>query len=356
MSGSVWSERDTKPLAIEEALRGLLRAGHEDGSAHTPARVLNLIAVVDREWRGEVMNRLEQMGRYHASRTIVCSVGPDQRELDATVSISCPSDQPGGEGGTCKEWVEVAVGPSHLPYLDSVAGPILVSELPTVLWSPHGHPEAVSSLIKLADAILLDTVDTPSITAAVSRAKELAADAYVVDLAWLRGMAWRRRIAALFDPPEWRRMPWQISKLTIRHPPESGMVAMLLVGWLATMLEWKPRPLLFHEGTLYGKLRGKRQHIEVRLERSGQSGPPGVNAVMIETASESALSLERAPGGFAASRRAPGGEEWNWTILGAPPHEVQVLGEGVRQAIIRDPTYEEAVWFGRELLASWEAP
>ncbi len=221
---------------------------------------------------------------------------------------------------------------------------------------PPLPPEAVSSLIKVADAILVDTIDEPSVTAAVSRANELAADAYVVDLSWLRGTAWRERIAAMFDPPQWRRMPWQISKLTIRHPPESGMVAMLLVGWLASHLQWSARPLLFHEGTLYGKLRGRRQHVEVRLERAGEQGPPGVNAISIETASESEISIEREPGGFRASRRPPEGETHTWTILGAPPEEVRILGEGIRQALIRDPTYESAVAFGRELLASWEAP
>ena len=39
-----------------------------------PARVLNLVVIADREWRGEIQNRLENVGRYHASRTILCAV------------------------------------------------------------------------------------------------------------------------------------------------------------------------------------------------------------------------------------------------------------------------------------------
>jgi len=46
----------------------------EGGGVYAPARVLNLIVIVDREWRGEIANRLEQVGRYSASRTIMCVV------------------------------------------------------------------------------------------------------------------------------------------------------------------------------------------------------------------------------------------------------------------------------------------
>ena len=66
MSEDVWAEQDTTPDAIEAALRELLRERHAANHALAPARVLNLIVVVDREWKGEIANRLERVGRYHA--------------------------------------------------------------------------------------------------------------------------------------------------------------------------------------------------------------------------------------------------------------------------------------------------
>ena len=42
-----------------------------------PARVLNMIAFVEREWSGEIANRLRGVGRYHASRLVVLSYEPD---------------------------------------------------------------------------------------------------------------------------------------------------------------------------------------------------------------------------------------------------------------------------------------
>src|SRR5680860_334401 len=83
MSGSVWAAQDTTPAQIETGLRDLLRERHARSEAYVPARVLNLVVVADREWRGEIQNRLDQVGRYHASRTILCCVEPGQDTIDA---------------------------------------------------------------------------------------------------------------------------------------------------------------------------------------------------------------------------------------------------------------------------------
>ena len=44
---AVWSERDTTPSRIEEAMRELLRERHAADAGSVPARVLNLVVVVD---------------------------------------------------------------------------------------------------------------------------------------------------------------------------------------------------------------------------------------------------------------------------------------------------------------------
>ena len=69
----------------------------------------------------------------------------------------------------------------------------------------------------------------------------------------------------------------------------------------------------------------------------------------IETASGEAVSLDRAPGGLRAVRRARDGPSRRWTVLGASRGEGGILGEGVRQALLRDPTYRPALGCAREL-------
>src|ERR687892_136625 len=88
MAGGVWGERDTTPGAIEDALRQLIIEQCARHDAYAPARVLNLVVVVDREWRGEIMNRLARVGRYPPSRTMLCAVEEGRTTIDATVAIT----------------------------------------------------------------------------------------------------------------------------------------------------------------------------------------------------------------------------------------------------------------------------
>jgi len=87
VTDEVWSAQDTSPAEIEAALRELLVHHHAEVAHDAPARVLNLIAIVDREWRGEVENRLEKVGRYHASRTVLCAVESKRTTIDARVRL-----------------------------------------------------------------------------------------------------------------------------------------------------------------------------------------------------------------------------------------------------------------------------
>ena len=53
------------------AARDAQGAPRRERSPSSPARALNMVCVVDKAWSGEVANRLRNVGRYHASRTIV---------------------------------------------------------------------------------------------------------------------------------------------------------------------------------------------------------------------------------------------------------------------------------------------
>ena len=76
----------------------------------------------------------------------------------------------------------------------------MVTDIATVTWSPHGHPEAVDALLHLSQVMLVDSVNEFDARSAVHRARELAGDAYVVDLAWLRSTPWRERVAPRARP------------------------------------------------------------------------------------------------------------------------------------------------------------
>src|SRR4051795_8335665 len=114
----VWSEQDTTPSAIEGALRNLLVKAHTEEHGYIPGRVLNLIVVVDRQFKGEISNRLERVGRYHPSRTVLVAVEPRRTTLDAWAQGTA---QPGdGDIAVGTEEIEIGVGAAHLPTLDTI--------------------------------------------------------------------------------------------------------------------------------------------------------------------------------------------------------------------------------------------
>src|SRR4029078_10827451 len=91
-----------------------------------------------------------------------------------------------GHIAVARERVELEIGPRHLSKLDTIVDPLLVSDLATMVWAPHGHTDALNSLRRLAPIVLVDSQDEPDVTGALERAAELSGYAYVVDLAWLR--------------------------------------------------------------------------------------------------------------------------------------------------------------------------
>jgi glucose-6-phosphate dehydrogenase assembly protein OpcA len=349
-AGAVWSAEGVAPADIEEALRHLLQEQHARDGAHAPARVLNLVVVVDREWRGEIMNRLEQVGRYHASRTILCTVDSGRDTIDASVMMTVAADAKSEELTMTRERVVLELGKKHLPKLDTIVDPLVVTDLPTVVWSPHGHPDAVDALLRLAQVVLIDSVNESDPMSALRRAKELAQGAYVVDLAWLRTTPWRERVASTFDPPRWRPDLQRIDAATIRHSPDSAVAGVLFFGWLASRLGWGAGTLMPANGGVRGRAQGHREDVELTLQPNPEQSVPGLAGVEIHTSSGMSISLDRGQGGLAARRRDHKGNEQTWTVLGASRGEGGILGEGIRQALLRDPAYRQALDCGEALL------
>jgi glucose-6-phosphate dehydrogenase assembly protein OpcA len=348
---TVWSARDTNPGDIDAALRAALSQIHHENTGYVPARVLNLVCIVDKAYAGEVANRLRRVGRYHPSRTIVCSVEPGRTKLDAVATIAAPSEVRHGDIGLLRETVVVEVGEHHLAHLDRIVDPLVVTDLLTCVWSPHGHDDAVDSLLDLSQIVLTDSVDDPDPADAIHRARHLSEKVYVVDLAWLRSTPWRERIAATFDPDTVRPELNTISSVTIRHQADSAASALLLVGWLASRLGWRCTPLMVRRGgVIEGSVHARRQDVRVRLEPDPSMQVRGLAGLTLSTASGRTYSLNRGPGGMRAHFENRRGEQRDWTIMGASRGEAGILGEGIRQALLRDQTYAPALAAAAQLL------
>jgi glucose-6-phosphate dehydrogenase assembly protein OpcA len=338
----IWREDDTTPGAVEAALRRMYADRHKEERAYVPARVMNMVVIVEREFRGEIENRLERVGRFHPSRLILVLVEPGRRRLAATVRIGTEDAPRSGAISVGRERVELLVGEQHVEKLDTIVDPLVISDLTTMVWSPHRHTHAVDVLRRLAQIVLIDSQDAPDVETALTRADDLSKDTYVVDLAWLRSTPWRERIAASFDSARRRPDLGRISAVMVRHREDSLASGLLFCGWLSSRLGWQPGALAQARGLWSGTAHTRRQDIKLTLEPVDMNAP-GLAGVTIELASGAAMALDRAPGGLRAMRRERDGSERSWTVMGASRGEAGILGEGVRQALLRDPTYRPAL-------------
>jgi glucose-6-phosphate dehydrogenase assembly protein OpcA len=346
----VWSEQDTTPSAIEEALRRLLIEAYENEHGYVPARVLNLVVIVDRAFKGEISNRLERVGRYHPSRTILCAVEPRRTTLDARAQVSVEQSDSGITIGT--EQIELEVGPRHLGAIDAIVDPLLVPDLTAVVWAPHGHDEAVDALRRLVQVVLIDSTQHLAVTTAIKRAADIAKDAYVVDLAWLRSTPWRERIAATFDPPAWRPALREITAVSVTTRADSIVAGVLLLSWLSCRLGWRPGELIRQGDVYMGTAKARRHEVKIALHAAPNLEVPGLSGVMLETASGSKMVLDRGPGGLHARRITRDGRETKWVVIGASRGESGILGEGIRQALLRDPTYRPSLDCARTFIGA----
>ena len=344
---TVWSAQDTTPSAIEAALRRLLAERHQQAGSVAPARVLNLVVVCDRDYRGEIENRLVRVGRYHPSRTIVCAVTRGRRTLDAWATMATEQD---GLLSIARERVELELGEQHLAGLATIVAPLVIPDLATLVWAPHGHHAAEDSLRRMAQIVLVDTL-SDDVGPSLDRVGGLLLDdLYVVDLSWLRSTPWRERVAAAFDPPAFRPELRRITSVTIRHREDSVAPAALFAGWLASRLRWKPGHFLRRGDELTGKATARHGDVRIRLRPVEQVNAPGLSGVTIESASGASVSLDRSRGGLREVRRARDGTEREFTVMGASRGEGGILGEGVRQALLRDRTYRPALAAAREMV------
>ena len=247
---SYWSAQDTTPAAIEAALRELVTERHRENEGYVAARALNMVTIVDAEYSGEIANRLRRVGRNHASRTVVCSVQRGRTTIDARATVASEADPRPGEFSLMRETIVVTVGEKHLPYLARIVDPLVVTDLSTVVWSPHGHREAIDALVTptagarpIAQSVLLDSAHESEEHEKMDRVCALAEVVDVVDLAWLRLTPWRERLAAHFDPADRRPELRTLSKISVRHRRDSLISGLLLVGWLCERLGWRTEQL-----------------------------------------------------------------------------------------------------------------
>src|SRR5205823_4082492 len=122
----------------------------------------------DDEVKGEIANRLERVGRYHPSRTILCAVERGRTTIDAVAQVTARETEIGF--GVATEQIEIDIGPQHLAALDAIVDPLIISDLTSVAWAPHGHEQGIDALRRLIQVVLIDSAQELHARNAIRRA------------------------------------------------------------------------------------------------------------------------------------------------------------------------------------------
>jgi glucose-6-phosphate dehydrogenase assembly protein OpcA len=169
-------------------------------------------------------------------------------------------------------------------------------------------------------------------------------------MAWVRTTPWRERLAAGFDPPARLAALKSLARVSIRHRTGFSASGALLAGWLASRLRWRTRPLVSDKraGLRGSAATSSSASVDIVIDPVGESGS-GVVGVTVTSDGGFSLSLDEAAGGVRVRERSPGCGEAAWQALESLPEERGTLGEAVRQAMLRDPTYRPALEAARQL-------
>ncbi len=340
---TVWAGRGVTPDDIEGAMRDLERERYLlTGGA--PARALNLIVIVDAAFEGEIVRRLDAVGRNAPSRTILLRVAPHRTQLHARVALAASDPAEQRPDATLHERVTIDVGDRHVGRLESIVDPVVMTDVPTLVWAPHGHRAAFDAVVGLSQSVLLDTTDADHPAFGLDAVHRLLAahPLSIVDLAWLRVSPWRLRLAAHYADPRRRGELDAIRALEVRHDPPSAVAGWLLAGWFADRLGWTTGP--------DGLVTADGAPVRVALSPVAV-GVQGLSGATVVTADGDRFSLDRCDGGLRA-RQTTAGRDDRWMVLGASRGEAGVLSAAFRRTLMPDDGYVGALAAARALAAT----
>jgi glucose-6-phosphate dehydrogenase assembly protein OpcA len=294
---SVAEQVDEAPIsddAREAALGDPHLAGRLDqhGSVRVRMRtsVLTLVVIAPRpEIAERALAAINALHSRHPSRAIVVSPGDfdGPSTMDGHIYAECKlSGRSGAE--ICTEQILVKTGGELSQHLSRVVTPLLIHDLPVVLWWPDDPAfgtRQFQQIVATCDRLLVDSGSFRD-----DGSRRLAGLAAVVsdgvpvsDIGWLRLTLWRELLAGLFDHPlltpeldHIRHLRLDVARpgTTFRLPK-----AAYLCGWLASRLGWQvgqPLEPTDDEEKLAGSWRKGRREIQVEVHavRTNLAGSP----------------------------------------------------------------------------------
>lgn len=270
------------PTQIEAALRQLWTDEQQQDRSVVRACVLNLVVYAgsDNE-TAQAAEVISQLTVTYPCRALVLNAdeAAEQNNLQAWLSAHCQMPRPNGQRICCEQVTLAATGEA-VERLPSAILPLLVPDLPVVLWwigEPAFGSPLFDALIDVADRLVVDTrtFQDPSFSLAqLAQVVRFSSDRIAVDdLNWARLRPWQEQLAQVFDSQETLPFLQQLERLSVVYARRSGSgwsepeQALLLTGWLLNQTGWEQlRPLTrVASGHFRGRLRRAGAELVVEI-------------------------------------------------------------------------------------------
>ena len=270
----------------------------ERGPAVVRSCVMNLVVCCSGTTQVEhLANVAAQVTTTIPARVVVAieESSGDQEAIRAALSTRCALAR-GADAHRqiCCEQIVLRAGGAMARRLPGAIVPLLLPDLPVVLWWPDqpcltGDPGL--RLVQHADWLV---VDSGRFTQQAAQLEWLASlDRPIADIAWQRLRGWRELTARLFDARGFEDYPERISRIQVVCEGGDGcpVEGMLLGSWIASRLGW-------HPGAASGDLtwhlvRPGGEAGDLHLTRQVATGRPGRVVSLVLTAGDATFQLSR---------------------------------------------------------------
>jgi glucose-6-phosphate dehydrogenase assembly protein OpcA len=302
---------------------------------------------------------------------LLAEVEASHAQMEAWLSAHCSVSGSGGPQVCCEQITIRASGRSVMHLAEAVR-PLLVPDLPVVLWWPTvmAWDEPLSrALNQEADRIIVDTggwrASDPLFRGLAEYMQENRR-AVVSDLNWFRLLAWRELAAQFFDPLDFRAYLDHLSEAVVEcaaevEGPTDSSGAVLMAAWLASCLGWtwtghRPGGVEEEESWLF-----QRDGVEIAVALRGRWDPslspgeitslrlvaghgrPPATFLLRRTSPSLVFSAVEVPAACPLPR-----------MIGIDRHDEAHLLCGVLEEVGRDRVYEAALGLATQMHA--EAP
>ena len=262
-----WQATGVSVSAIERELSALWRpevgGGGDDRAIAMRTSALNLVVYTESAGAAEsAAETISRLAGSHPSRAIIIEAEPhhETSSLDASLSAHCHLAAT-GQGKFCCEQVTITVKGEAAEHVGGVVAPLLLPDLPTVVWWQGVPPlasRAFQRLTEVVDRLIIDSEAFGGGSEAPRAVRDLQAalgdNRDLVDLAWARLAPWRETIALAFDDSHHRPLAYGLRTLTVTvGGPAAPAAVGLLASWLATATGQAPTVLVQADSSAEGR-------------------------------------------------------------------------------------------------------